>query len=716
MDIFLNKLTQHAVNYAIRSGIGITATYAIRQTSRLLKTVDNDTDYRTLRALQEKLDGKIKIISPAIDMVELISARGNTTLESAVVLTKSLRWDIQSLGARLAKAANSEEESRRRNGKGKSKTAHQVEIREIIEDIRRLLERIEDAVPFINLAITTSGANLSTTLPPTVSPSRLLQASTFLTAGDTQFSMAPNKPVQVGPTFTLSLYMLFTGHAYRAFEQSENIRDTTWKEVIHKANVKLMRIPLSMAYDNQEPILGGEGNANEYAYRFEIVEDFDDDRVHSFEDYQTQPGPYGDIKLAGIREHLPIYQISKIFYADTGKILNIGSQDETNSPILLLKRDVNAIPPRKAMQETHDDWSVDQEDEDEGYMPEREASTAVEQDDSEDDPNDQIRRESSVLVLEDPSSNLSSTTDHLWKFPPDLDPEWLAFEVYTESEDSSSETSEAAGQEIPDDPPYSSVPANPSVHSPGRPELANEMARLELTSPPHTPRDDLHPSTLAPSSSQLSFNSRSNPMAFGGPIRTSLSLLEMLIRLTALQQFQQVSHLAIPDELLTFFLEESSTTGAGGDSDERRRTRLAARRKVGFDPYDESPVKRRGEEYQYNHVEEDEGRYSRGNTPFGAESPRFTGDRGMTPLGTPEPRLPYRSASYHPISSPRRDTTPLSPKLASSPISSARPRQATRPLDRVAQDMRTGEKAGSPLGKGIILDTDSTLGTSPGYE
>ncbi|RFU35126.1 hypothetical protein B7463_g1196, partial [Scytalidium lignicola] len=744
MDIFLNKLTQHAVNYAIRSGIGITATYAIRQTSRLLKTVDNDGDYRTLRNLQEKLDGKIRIISPAIDMVELISARGNTTLESAVTLTKSLRWDIQSLGARLAKAANAEEESRRQSGKGKSKAAHLVEIREIIEDICRLLERIEDAVPFINLAITTSGASLSTTLPPTVSPSRLLQASTFLTAGDTRFSIAPNSPVQVGPTFTLSLYMLFTGHAYRAYEQSENIRDATWKEVIHKANVKLMRVPLSMAYDKpedvsnvigtskkhstlvkeptasyntREPILGAEGNANEYAYRFEIVEDFDDDRVHSFEDYQVQPGSYGDVKLAGIREFLPIYQISKIFYADTGKILNIGSQDETNSPVLLLKRDVNAIPPRKAMQGTEDGWGIDQEEEeDEDQKPESEEATGTEEDESEDDPNEQIRRESSVFLLEEPASNPSIATENSWKFPADLDHEWLAFEVYTESEDSSSETEEAADQETPDEPPYKSPPANSSINSPGQSELASELAHLNLSSPSPSPRHHLNSSVLASSSPKPSFNSPST--AFGGPIRTSLSLLEMLIRLTSLQQFQQVSHLAIPDELLTFFLEESSTTGAGGDSEERRRTRLAARRKVGFDPYDESPVKRRGEEYQYNNLShgddgEDEGRYSRGNTPFSAESPRFSRERSTTPFDTPEPQLPYRSTGY----SPKRDSMPLSPRLASSPISSSRPpRKSTRPLDRVVRDTRTVEKTGSPLGRGISVETDSTLGTSPGYE
>ncbi|RMJ25143.1 RanGTP-binding protein, partial [Aspergillus sp. HF37] len=62
----------------------------------------------------------------------------------------------------------------------------------------------------------------------------------------------------------------------------------------------------------------------------------------------------------------------------------------------------------------------------------------------------------------------------------------------------------------------------------------------------------------------------------------------------------QQSHLSISDELLNFFLEESSTTGAGGDEHHRQRVRAAARGKVGFDPFDESPIKRRGEDHMYD--------------------------------------------------------------------------------------------------------------------
>lgn len=147
---------------------------------------------------------------------------------------------MQALGQRLANAAASEELLRKGAKSPRDRSRNDAEIKLIVRDIKRLLTRIEDAVPLMNLAITTSGARLSTNLPATVSPSRLLQASTFLTAGDTQYWMSPTQAIQIGPTFTLSIYMLFAGHVRP--QDEEGIRETTWKEVIHKARVKLRRV------------------------------------------------------------------------------------------------------------------------------------------------------------------------------------------------------------------------------------------------------------------------------------------------------------------------------------------------------------------------------------------------------------------------------------------------------------------------------------------
>ncbi|KAI4135351.1 MAG: hypothetical protein LQ341_005891, partial [Variospora aurantia] len=386
---------------------------------------------------------------------------------SAVSLTKSIRLEIQALGQRLAAAATTDERARSGKLKALEKTQHELELKRVLQAIKKLLNKIEDAVPLINLAITASGTNLSSNLPTTVSPSRLLQASTFLTAGDTQYSIDPSKAVQIGPTFTLSMYMLFAGHVRPQYE--EDIRESTWKEVIHKANVKLMRVSLDALYSlpGEKPIRrhflestetpisprgpmpdeNGQSNeeyedkarADEYAYQLVTVEDLEDDRVHTFEDDEPQPGPFGDVDLAGIREALPVHEISKIFYADTGKILNIGTEGEVNSPILLLKRDVNAIPPRRMMER-------------DGHNDDRESRHATPSSPIHTpQANGQAGSQSQLTRFEraqTPASAISTprkgtevvSASIPWRIPQDLDPEWIAFEVYTESSDSDLES------------------------------------------------------------------------------------------------------------------------------------------------------------------------------------------------------------------------------------------------------------------------------------
>ncbi|KAL4803748.1 RanGTP-binding protein-domain-containing protein [Aspergillus unguis] len=560
MDTFLARLTSQAMNYAIRSGIAITANYAIRQSSRLLQNVDRGVERDELLALQQRLESKIQVISPAIDMIELIAARGNTSLESAVSLTKALRLDIQSLGQRLATAAHSEEQIQKggRTPRGISRSKELIKL--IIQDIKRLLIRIEDAVPLMNLAITTSGAKLSTNLPATISPSRLLQASTFLTAGDTQYSLSPSQAVQIGPTFTLSVYMLFASHL-RPHDE-EGTRETTWKEVMHKARLKLRRVPMDMAVlpENQGRTLQlpAQGRIDEFAYQILVVEDLDDGRVHDSDENEPQPRKYEDIDVAGIRDIIPIHQISKIFYADTGRILNISTEGETNNPVLLLKRDINAIPPRRMVERDTAGFDA---------VPETEPDDEIDE--------IQAQLDAQLIGSGTQTSNASfheSSIPDEWRMPKDLDPEWVAFEVY--NEDDASDT-ESEGEEPPKSPDPTEKMAQLSINTDDRSSSASPL-----------PRRSQPPTTV------------SNPLFSN--IRTSLSLLETLLRLMSLQQFQQQSHLSISDELLNFFLEESSTTGAGGDEQHRQRLRADARRRVGWDPYDESPVKRRGEDYQYS--------------------------------------------------------------------------------------------------------------------
>lgn len=720
----MSKVTQQAMNYAIRSGVSITAGYAIRQSSRLLKSVPKSNERDELLALQDTLRNKIRIISPAIDMIELITARGNTSLESAVSLTKSLRLDIQALGQRLAQVALVGETDKNTGQGSKSKLQNEVEIRSIINDIKKMIARLEDAIPSINLAITTSGAKLSSDFPSTISPTRFAQASNFLSNGDLQYSMTPDQAVQIGPTFTLSVYMLFAGNIRP--EDEEGVRETTWKEVMHKARVKLRRVPMNLAFGERtsqtSPANPSEGEnhipasseVNEFAYQLVIIEDLDDNRVHDFDENESPPGPLDEVELAGIRELVPIHQVSKIFYADTGKVLNIGSEGETNNPVLLLKRDINAIPPRKMMhREMEQDWYGGRE---------------------EDGQADADPRPSSREAPAEPSKRPP------WSLPPGLDLEWLAFEVYTEPAESSDEDDRSSVEGVSQSTDHRSLNSPP-----GPQQLTSPLSKLRLSSsnsnstpshkkssPPHQSPSKADGSLLPPYSSNLI--TQPPPWNPNLKILTSLSLLEVLLRLTSLQQFQQSSHLSVTDELLNFFLDESATTGAGGDEGYRQRLRANARRQVGWDPYDESPIKRRGEEYQYRREsadgeyggvyggsprwdgrEEDYNNYylrSRENTPA-SPSPRGATDRiARSPMPVP-PRTQTRSITTD-LSSPASSLpfTPDRPSPSLPMTMTNKNRTSAAAFLRRGPTADEGRRKESPLRR-QTGNTDEGLGTSP---
>lgn len=677
-------------------------------------------------------------------MIELITARGNTSLESALSLTKEIRWQIQELGIRVARAASNEEQSGSNASNVKKQAERDAEVRMIIADMRSLLERIEDAVPLMNLAITTSGVSLTTNLPASISPSRLLQASTFLSAGDAQYSMGTSQPCQIGPAFTLSLYMLFSGYTQQHADQDKP-RNPVWKEVIHKARVKLVRVPLDKLH--QFPTVNGgqpdfgehkaqlqesvaeqmraSARIDEFAYQLSIIEDLDDGRVHTVEDGEAQPQSLDDVDKAGIRETLPIHQVSKIFYADTGKILNIGSDGETNNPVLLLRREITAVPPRRMMERDYQDepWYES------SYTEETSAGTAQNHADDSHDGDDetglnaQFARESTIPAGASPIPPKASSS---WALPRDLDPEWLAFEVFTEEVESDEESESGAN-----DPNSASQleSTDRSRQMSLGPSLAAAMSRLQLHSSPSlqsSPRG--RQSTPLPNTTAL-LHTPAAPMNLAslGEIRTSLSLLEMMIRLTSLQQFQQSSHLAITDELLNFFLEESSTTGAApGDIEARKRIRLEARQRVGFDPYDESPIKRRGELYQNRHEYDSSGHHE---TSWDYEEDvRASVEEPLTSPRPPSARPPpnraslansYRTPQKGPLMSPR--ATPPMPGERQTKSAASSPLRAGSTKSREAflrDEAASTTRRSSPLARDFSLgvsdaDLPKTSSTSP---
>jgi len=347
----------------------------------------------------------------------------------------------------------------------------------------------------------------------------------MLSAGDTAYCYDPFKPAQIGQTFWLSLYMLFSSHSHR---QDVSAKDLTWKEVMYKCRANLQRVPLF--YDQEEGETTGDthiraqNKIQEYCYELSLVEDLNDGRVHD-----SDNGPYEDVLRSGLRTRIPVHQIAKMFYTTSGKLLGI---EESRSPILLVKRDMTAQAPRKILDKVR------------GYFY------------SDDDNSDAEERHANEHCRS-PTGQEEGDHDHQ-DLPKYLDPEWLAFEIYVDDPDDASSATIS-----PLSSAESSRPGSP-VHDPTPPpaSLANALTNLALTSSP------------TPTAPRLN------------EVRSDLSILECLLRLTILQNFQQAQHTTVHDELLNLFLSDASW---GGSKDERRLEREQARQKLGFDPFEATP-------------------------------------------------------------------------------------------------------------------------------
>lgn len=310
----------------------------------------------------------------------------------------------------------------------------------------------------------------------------------------------------------------------------------------------------------------------EYSYYLQILEDQDDGRAH---DAGWNPDRSTD--EAPIKERIPIHQISKLFYTDSGRLLNIESEDQDGkTPVLLLKRDVEASPPSLEVANTPE-YSPD----DSRY--ERPDMIETEVDNAQAEIDQQLLEES---IVEQPSSSHVRSNG----FPKHLDPEWIAMQMFEEDVDiDGSSTGE-------DDPGFiegnrtlspTSLPAAVNARRPLDSQLTLEAQIKNLSLRSASGEGMVNPISGEEAAARQPVAENMVARSPFGAITTSLSLIEMLIRLASLQEFQQASHLSIPDHTLTFFLEETSTTGLVGEA--QWKARAEAKRRVGFDPYSDGP-------------------------------------------------------------------------------------------------------------------------------
>jgi hypothetical protein len=360
----------------------------------------------------------------------------------------------------------------------------------------------------------------------------------------------------------------------RTYGLGEGERKPLWQEVIHKARVRLCRsapyLP-GQSYDSNP-----SDDETSFAYHLEIVEDLDDGRIH---DHIAASPSFDATANGGIQENIPVHELSKIFYTNSGELLNISQDTEGGSnPVLLFKRDLSSLPTQ------HPDKSLQSNSQD-NLSGSSQVAIGEEESDEQTQLDQQLQSECHN------EASLSREEDGPRKYlheslPKHLDPEWIAMEMF-EWDAGSGEESDVSDESPPLEDTIEPAKAKSRLSLDS--QLGNQIRSLSLQTTHSV--DGLSSVPAADGLGSLEDN-RSDAQRETedlvarspfGAITTSLSLLEMLVRLAGLQEFQQASHLSIPDHILTFFLEQTSTTGLTGE--EEGRIRSEARRKVGFDPY-----------------------------------------------------------------------------------------------------------------------------------
>lgn len=294
MEEILAKAGSQAVTFAIRSGISLASGFAIKTVTKFLDKIPDEHKKRIIKT-RNKIQMKIEIVLMTIDLIKLASARGNTILSA----TNDLIEDLTSQFEDFDKTLNSITENLT-NINEKDSVSH------VESYMRSLLQDIDEAIPLLNLSLTTCGVNLNGNLPNNVSPGRLLQASNIINESNTKYSEGLH---QVGPAFDLVFYSIFYNPSRMKYVESEGqvdqLSSISWKEEYARCLAKVLR----------------HGSVDSFSYKFVIEENFNDGRYHEDEEEPK-------------KKAFNLSSITKLFFTASGQLLRLESR---NSPVLILK-------------------------------------------------------------------------------------------------------------------------------------------------------------------------------------------------------------------------------------------------------------------------------------------------------------------------------------------------------------------------------------------
>ncbi|KAI9227163.1 MAG: RanGTP-binding protein-domain-containing protein [Piptocephalis tieghemiana] len=259
----------------------------------------------SLEELQLRFDTALRSVIPAVDLIETVAARGHTTLTPILELTTRLRGDMAAFSRILEPTA--------RGGQGEKEGRGPESVH---RELKRLLQRVESAVPFLNLALTVSGASAATSLPHSISPGRLLQASSAINEARRGWREEGGEE-QVGPVFDVRLYSLFMASARKSAQ------DFTWREEMARAR---LTVHLGKDEEEEEEEEGEEEEGKkspEYRFTLRVEENFDDERYHDVEGGEV-PG----------RRTIKLRSLERMYFSDSGKLLHI---EGSYASVLVLK-------------------------------------------------------------------------------------------------------------------------------------------------------------------------------------------------------------------------------------------------------------------------------------------------------------------------------------------------------------------------------------------
>ncbi|KAJ2785631.1 Ran-specific GTPase-activating protein 30 [Coemansia javaensis] len=568
MEGLFANLAMQTVQLVGKAAFGAAGSIALRRVSQYASQIAHTAEAQSeLDRLRAQFEAKLRIVTPAIDLIDIIAARGHSAMSSVLQLTYALRADILAFSDKLARLDDPRAAQRKSDGSLVTLLRRATDAKgdgaaaggsgggsggsggggSIESDLRELLAKIDNAVPLLNLALTTSGVHLGSALPTGISPGRLMQASALVARAATWFDMqAKARPgaapdAMVGEPFTLRMYSLFIGSV-----RPKSRSDFTWKEEFARCHAALWRVAADAPA--RESLLW-----TDYCYELRIVEDRDDGRYHEDDDDggdndgdgDAQPKWVADMahKLgrprlrAGRIMRIHLRTIGSLHYTSAGSLLNI---EDSSSPVLVVSVGPSRTdagdgapaglamspsaatlapePPSAArwyaleVAEDDDDDDSDSESESEPE-PESEAEAG-----SENEAGTSVERSAEDGSESDGSSNYESASD---SDPEGSDPApgdigGLAQSVATIS---ISQDNGGAGH---------------GAGSAGAPSPSGSVGETELIA-----ADEF----LRP----IEFLANEWRMC-------TLSLLEYMVRLASIEASEQMSHLEVPDEKLRLYL------------------------------------------------------------------------------------------------------------------------------------------------------------------